>query len=168
MPPTPHLPFTPQSAHLVSEIQARWDKEVNDSLAAKRQVRVHPHFPSLPCIVCGALSPALPVTDTLVQHDVAVQLAGELEPPCVHGRVCTGQPVFRTAFLATFRRTVAIVTGFLIVKHAIQLLQTQFLAHLLRFLLGSTKPDSHGWVQPLYCSLLAEAAAVRGASSQFW
>ena len=45
--------------------------------------------------------------------------------------VCTGQPVFRTAFLATFRRTVAIVTGFLIVKHAIQLLQTQFLARLL-------------------------------------
>jgi hypothetical protein len=68
--------------------------------------------------------------------------------------VCTGQPVFRTAFLATFRRTVAIVTGFLIIKHAIQLLQTQFLAHLLRFLLGSTKPDSHGWVQPRLPTLL--------------
>ena len=59
-------------------------------------------------------------------------------------RVPLDQPLFRTAFLATFRRTVAVVTGFLIIKHAIQLLQTQFLAHLLRFLLGSTQPDRHG------------------------
>ena len=50
-------------------------------------------------------------------------------------------PSFRRAYLWTFRWEVFTVTALLLIKHSIQLLQTQFLAHLLTFYTTSTSSD---------------------------
>ncbi len=110
-----------QSAVLLNNIMHHWDAEVELAIANTEKMGTYTHASTL----CSALTPRATLRESAA-----------LRCGLWHVSTWTGtphRPRFFRAFVLAFKWNMTSILLLLLMKHAVQLLQTQFLSHLLMF-----------------------------------